>query len=159
MAPILLSLLAWLIPWTPARANSPTAVVVSVGDGDTLRLRQGSRLLTVRLACIDAPERWQTPHGQAARAALLALAPPGALLHLRRLSSDRYGRTVAELSRSGRNLNQRLVASGAAFVYWPYIRGCDRQTYARLETEARLQRLGVWSVEGGISRPWDARRR
>jgi endonuclease YncB( thermonuclease family) len=65
---------------------------------------------------------------------------------------------VAQLSRGGRNVNQALVASGAAFVYWRYIAGCDRQTYGRLETEARLQRLGVWSVSGGIPRPWDVRR-
>ena len=51
-----------------------------------------------------------------------------------------------------------LVASGAAFVYWRYIAGCDRQTFSRLETSARLQRLGVWSVRGGIPRPWDVRR-
>ncbi len=73
-------------------------------------------------------------------------------------TSDRYGRLVAELSHGGRNVNQALVASGAAFVYWHYIAGCDRQTYSRLETSARLQGLGVWSVSGGIPRPWDVRR-
>ena len=44
-----------------------------------------------------------------------------------------------------------------AYVYWQYIAGCDRQTYGRLETEARLKGLGVWGVSGGLTRPWDYR--
>jgi hypothetical protein len=53
---------------------------------------------------------------------------------------------------------QALVQSGVAFVYWQYIEGCDRETYSRLENEARLKSLGVWAVPGGIQRPWDYRR-
>jgi endonuclease YncB( thermonuclease family) len=89
---------------------------------------------------------------------LQSLAPVGAAIALRSKATDRYGRNVAELSRGGRNLNQALVASGAAFVYWQTIGGCDRQTYGRLETEARMKGLGVWSTPGGITRPWDVRR-
>jgi endonuclease YncB( thermonuclease family) len=142
---------------SPLQAESRTAIVLSIADGDTLRVREGSRLRRVRLACIDAPETSQSPHGAKARAALQALAPLGAELELRLQATDRYGRSVAELFRSGRNLNQQLVASGAAFVYWPYISGCDRQTYSRLETTARLKRLGVWASPGGITRPWNHR--
>jgi hypothetical protein len=76
---------------------------------------------------------------------------------LRIQTTDRYGRAIAELSRNGRNLNQALVASGAAFVYWQYIQGCDRQSYSRLENEARLKRMGIWGVSGGLTRPWDFR--
>ncbi|MFM2172398.1 MAG: hypothetical protein RLZZ54_325 [Cyanobacteriota bacterium] len=138
-------------------AQTRTATVLSIGDGDTLRVREGSRVLNVRLACIDAPETSQAPHGASARTQLQVLAPVGSAVELRIKATDRYGRSVAELSRSGRNLNQALVATGAAFVYWHYIQGCDRQTYSRLETEARLKGLGVWSVKGGVLRPWDYR--
>ena len=141
----------------PALAQSRTATVLSIGDGDTLRVRDGSRTQTVRLACIDAPETSQAPHGSRARQQLQALAPVGSSVELSIKTTDRYGRSVAELSRSGRNLNQALVASGAVFVYWQYISGCDRQTYSRLENEARLKGLGVWGVKGGVTRPWDYR--
>ena len=130
-------LLCGLAPW-PSQAQAQTTTVLSVGDGDTLRVREGNRTLIVRLACIDAPESSQTPHGASARAQLQALAPVGSTVELRVKTIDRYGRSVAELSRGGRNLNQAFVASGAAFVYWQYIQGCDRQTYSRLENEARL---------------------
>lgn len=132
--------------------------MVSVGDGDTLRVRQNGMTLTVRLVCIDAPESSQEPHGAQASQALKALVPIGSGVDLRIKTTDRYGRSIAEISRQGRNINQELVATGAAFVYWQYIKGCDRQTYGRLETEARLDRQGVWSTGGGITRPWDYRR-
>ena len=132
----------------PLLAQANTATVVSVGDGDSLRLRRGGTRLKVRLACIDAPELRQRPEGERARQALQALLPVGSAVAVRRLATDRYGREVVELSRRGRNVNQALVASGAA---------CDRQTYGRLETEARLRGLGVWATPGGLLRPWEFR--
>jgi len=133
--------------------------VLSVGDGDTIRLTtpSGTSKTTVRLACIDAPETSQVL-GMDARQALQAELPIGTEVGLRPKVTDRYGRTVAEVLRGNTNINQALVAAGAAFVYWQYIEGCDRETYSRLENEARLKSLGVWAVPGGIQRPWDYRR-
>jgi endonuclease YncB( thermonuclease family) len=34
--------------------NYPSASVVSIGDGDTLRVDQSGQKLTIRLGCIDA---------------------------------------------------------------------------------------------------------
>jgi endonuclease YncB( thermonuclease family) len=154
---LIAGLLVALLAALPSQAQTRTATVLSIGDGDTLRVREGNRTVNVRLACIDAPETSQAPFGAQARQQLQALAPVGSSVELRIKATDRYGRSVAELSRSGRNINQALVATGGAFVYWQYISGCDRQTYGRLETEARLKRLGVWSVNGGLMRPWDYR--
>jgi endonuclease YncB( thermonuclease family) len=133
--------------------------VLSVGDGDTIRVStpSGTNKTTVRLACIDAPETSQVL-GIDARQALQAELPIGTEVSLRPKATDRYGRTVAEVLRGNTNINQALVAAGAAFVYWQYIEGCDRETYSRLENEARLKSLGIWHVPGGIQRPWDYRR-
>jgi endonuclease YncB( thermonuclease family) len=51
--------------------------VLSVGDGDTLSVREGGSRRTIRLACIDAPEMPQSPYGAQAQAALQAMAPVG----------------------------------------------------------------------------------
>jgi endonuclease YncB( thermonuclease family) len=134
------------------------ATVLSVGDGDTIRVSDGNKRATIRLACIDAPETAQTPYGMASRQQLQALAPVGAVVSIQTKTTDRYGRTVAEIFRNGRSVNQAMVSTGEAFVYWQYISGCDRNTYARLEQQAKSQRLGVWAVPGGIERPWDFRR-
>jgi len=134
------------------------ATVLSVGDGDTIRVSDGAKRVTIRLACIDAPETAQKPYGMAARQKLQALAPVGSVVSLQTKTTDRYGRTVAEIFRNGQSVNQAMVSTGQAFVYWQYISGCDRNTYARLEQQAKSQRLGVWAVPGGIERPWDFRR-
>ena len=94
----------------------------------------------------------------AARQQLQALAPVGSVVSIQTKTTDRYGRTVAEVFRNGRSVNLAMVSTGEAFVYWQYIAGCDRNTYARLEQQAKSQRLGVWAVPGGIEKPWDFRR-
>jgi len=131
--------------------------VFSVGDGDTITVADGAQKTRVRLACIDAPETSQTPYGMASRQALQTLLPIGSEVTVRSKATDRYGRTVGEVLKGSNNINQQQVAAGNAFVYWQYISGCDRQTYSRLENDARLKRLGVWSVTGGIQRPWEYR--
>ena len=157
---------SWLAATAIALSSITTPVaaaefkVLSVGDGDTIRVTSPSGInkTTVRLACIDAPETSQVPYGNDARQALQAELPIGTEVGLRTKATDRFGRTVAEVLKGTNNINQELVATGAAFVYWQYIEGCDRETYSRLENEARLKSLGVWAVPGGIQRPWDYRR-
>lgn len=134
------------------------ADVLSIGDGDTITVREQGTKVKVRLACIDAPESSQRPYGSQSRDALRALLPIVSSVTLKVKARDRYGRTVAEIYKDSRNLNQTLVGQGQAFVYWQYISGCDRQRYGQLERDARLKGLGVWSVPGGIQKPWDYRR-
>ncbi len=134
------------------------AIVLSIGDGDTITISNDAQKIRVRLACIDAPETSQTPYGMESRQALQKLLPIGADVTIRTKAIDRYGRTVGEVLKGSTNINQSLVGSGNAFVYWQYISGCDRQTYSRLENSARLKHLGVWSVPNGIQRPWEYRR-
>ena len=138
---------------TPAHALS----VLSIGDGDTMTVIESGTRIKVRLACIDAPETSQSPYGMNSRRVLQGLVPIGSEVTLKNTAVDRYGRSVAEVLKGGNNINQTLVRSGDAFVYWQYISGCDRQTYSRLENDARLKGVGVWSVPGGIQRPWDYR--
>jgi micrococcal nuclease len=83
-----------------------------VGDGNTLRLSDGGRRLTIRMACIDAPETAQRPYGAASRQRLQELAPVGSVVSLRPQTIDKYGRTVAEVFRSGQNGNLAMVSSG-----------------------------------------------
>ena len=134
------------------------ASVLSIGDGDTITITNGAQKTRVRLACIDAPETSQTPYGMESRQSLQRLLPIGTEVTVRSKATDRYGRTVGEVLRGSTNINQQQVASGNSFVYWQYIKGCDRQTYSRLENDARLRKLGVWSVPNGIQKPWDYRR-
>jgi endonuclease YncB( thermonuclease family) len=149
-----LAALAW-----PAgvAAQGVSATVLSIGDGDTIRVRQAGKALTVRLACIDAPETAQGPYGQQARNYLQQRLPVGREVSLEVKTTDRYGRSVAEVF-SGVNINLALVEDGQAFAYRQYLSGCDAKAYLEAEERASRARLGVWQVKGGITRPWDFRR-
>jgi endonuclease YncB( thermonuclease family) len=129
-----------------------------VGDGDTLRVVDGSKRLTIRMACIDAPETAQRPYGAASRQRLQALAPASSVVTLRTQTTDKYGRTVAEVFRNGQNVNLTMVNSGQAFAYRKYLAACDGSAYLGAEAAAQRQRVGVWAVPGGIQRPWDWRK-
>jgi endonuclease YncB( thermonuclease family) len=136
---VALTALAW-----PAdvAAQSVNATVVSIGDGDTIRVRQAGKALTVRLACIDAPETAQTPYGQQARKYLQQRLPIGREVSLNIKTTDRYGRSVAEVF-SGVNINLALVEDGQAFVYRQYLSGCDAKEYLDAEYRASRRRYGV----------------
>ena len=134
-----------------------SAVVLSIGDGDTIRVRQDGRTLTVRLACIDAPELAQSPYGAAARAYLRQRLPLGSPVTLDVHTTDRYGRLVAEVI-GEINLGLALVEDGQAFAYRRYLGGCDARAYLDAEFRASRHRFGVWQVPGGIPRPWEVRR-
>ena len=140
----------------PLCQAATAATVVSIGDGDTISVLERGQKLKVRLACIDAPETAQSPYGLSSRNQLKALLPIGSTVSLRVQAVDRYGRSVAEVI-SKRAINLAMVQSGQAFVYRQYLGRCDRGAYLAAERQAQAQRLGVWAVPGGITRPWDFR--
>jgi endonuclease YncB( thermonuclease family) len=142
---------------TACALHGPRAMVVSVGDGDTIRVRKDDELITVRLACIDAPETAQRPYGQESRRELQERLPVGSSVRLEEKTIDRYGRLVAEVFKDN-NINLAMVESGQAFAYRQYLQECDAKKYLDAEERASRQRTGVWQVEGGITRPWDSRR-
>lgn len=155
LQPLASALLAGLALLTATKAIAAT--VISVGDGDTLRVRDGGQQLTIRLACIDAPEMAQAPHGARARELLQRLAPVGSVVSLRVQTTDRYGRSVAEVFRGNENLNLLMVRQGGAFAFQNYLAQCHALSYLTAERQAEFQRLGVWATPGGITRPWDYR--
>jgi endonuclease YncB( thermonuclease family) len=134
------------------------ATVLSVGDGDTIRVVEGSQRLTIRMGCIDAPETAQHPYGAASRQILQKLLPVGSPVTIRPQTRDRYGRTVAEVFRDGSSVNLAMVRGGHAFAYRRYLAACDGSAYLAAEAAAQRERLGVWAVPAGITRPWDYRR-
>jgi endonuclease YncB( thermonuclease family) len=146
-------------------ATSPTAVagpevratVLSIGDGDTIRVQQGQQRITVRLACIDAPEMAQAPYGAQSRAYLQTRLRIGAPVTLLPQAVDRYGRTVAEVIGEV-NLNLAMVEDGMAFAYRQYLGQCNARDDLDAEFRASRSRYVVWRTPGGITRPWDFRR-
>ena len=101
-----------------------SVLISSCYDGDTCRSNTGEK---IRLACIDTPElrgkRANPVPARASRDYLRALVV-GRDVGIRRITKDRYGRTVAELFVDGSNVQQQLVADGHADIYWKYAHQC-----------------------------------
>lgn len=133
--------------------------VVSTGDGDTIRVAIEGKTVTVRLACIDAPETAQKPFGKSSAQQLKQLIPVGQAITLRVVNTDRYGRTVAEVFKNGSSVNLQMVEAGQAVAYRQYLNACSstQDRYLQAEAQAKAQRLGVWNQENPVM-PWDFRR-
>jgi endonuclease YncB( thermonuclease family) len=142
----------------PPPADQIRATVLAIGDGDTLRVSQGENTITVRLACIDAPELDQPSDGTASRTYLRSRLRRGSQVRLIPHATDRHGRLVAEVI-SDTNLNLALVEDGQAFVYPRHVHQCDEAAFRAAEGRASRAGLGIWRVRGGIFRPWDHRQR
>ena len=106
--------------------GSLASVVIAIcHDGDTCTTTTGER---VRLACIDTPElvgmRAEPVPARAARDHLRNLVV-GKKVGIRRITKDRYGRTVVELFLGTTNVQQEMVVSGHAEIYWRYQDQCS----------------------------------
>jgi micrococcal nuclease len=140
-----------------AAAAAGPATLVSVGDGDTIRVTTAKgQKVTIRMACIDAPETAQGESGAQATLVLKQLLGAGPV-EIRPQSADRDGRTVAEVYAGGRNVNLEMVRMGAAYAYRQYLSGCDENAYLGAEAQAERGRQGVWRW-GNEVKPWDFRK-
>ena len=105
-----------------------SVVIASCFDGDTCRTTTGER---IRLACFDTPElRGRSTNSMvaidpaiAARDHLRQLVV-GREVSIQRLTTDRYGRTVATLFLDGRPVGAEMVRSGHAVVMPRYAHQC-----------------------------------
>lgn len=141
--------------WTPPRDMVGAAsAAVSVVDGDTLRL--GSE--RIRLHGIDAPESQQRcadgwHAGDAARRALAGLVS-GRAPRCEKVTTDRYGRTVAICRVDGEDIGAAMVRRGLAWAYTAY-----SVRYLPEEWLARLEGIGVHGRSCTLPSEWRASRR
>jgi len=133
-----------------------TPFVNRIKDGDTLELRRGDELLTVRLVCIDAPESNQ-PFGEQSANRLGQLLQVGQAVRIEQKGRDRYNRVLAEVFVDSQSINLTMIREGYAVAYRNYLDNCDRGQYLQAEETAKSGQLAFWSQENPIL-PWDWRR-
>jgi micrococcal nuclease len=97
-------------------------VIDSCYDGDTCTTTSGEK---IRLACIDTPEI-RGPNAEPAKAArdFLNSNVAGKEVSIRRVTEDKYGRTVGELAKDGVNIQKLMVSKGYAKIYKKYADPC-----------------------------------
>jgi endonuclease YncB( thermonuclease family) len=126
--------------------------VVSVTDGDTIKVLKAGKQVKIRLASIDCPEKGQ-PYGQAAKKFTAKLVS-GKVVKVWPTDTDRYGRTIAFVFVGGTDLNKELLKAGLAWHYKKYSRDPE---LAKLEFEARSKKVGLWKEPDQIA-PWKWRK-
>ena len=119
---ILISLIS--IPFS-AYGVLPTTIIQSCYDGDTCTAIDGEK---IRLACIDTPElkgrRADLIPAKKARDFINDLLV-NEEVYIKRITNDRYGRTVAELFKNDINIQELLVKKDLAKVYKKYKSQCS----------------------------------
>ena len=97
----------------------------------------------------------EIPLSRLSRLAELPLFVFGRTVTARVTDIDRYGRSVAVLTRDRTNINSGMVRRGGA---WTYRRYLSDQRYLLWEAEARKARRGLWGLQPDqIVAPWDWR--
>ena len=98
--------------------------IKSCYEGDTCTSTKGEK---IRLACIDTSEfrgaKTNPVRAKEARDYLNSLIASKDL-DIRRITKDKYGRTVAELSINGINVQRIMVIKGYAKIYSKYAYQC-----------------------------------
>jgi endonuclease YncB( thermonuclease family) len=135
-----------------AQAETFSARVIVVMDGDTVMVLREGEKIRIRLADIDAPEKDQ-PFGKQSRDSLLEMVGKKQV-QIDSRAVDQYGRTVGFISVEGRNVNQEQVRRGMA---WEYSHYHTDKTYIGLQNEAQHERRGLWS-RNSPQPPWQWRK-
>ena len=120
----LIALFKTLISY-PKDEPLPIITIENCYDGDTCTTTEGEK---IRLACIDTPElrgkKADPIPAKAARDYLNDLVA-GSTVTIRRITEDRYGRTVAELTKGAMNIQEHLVKKGFASINERYLNQCQ----------------------------------
>ena len=103
----------------------PITIIKNCYDGDTCTTIDGEK---IRLACIDTPElkgkKADPIPAKEARDFLNNLVT-NEEVSIRRITKDRYGRTVAELFNGNINIQKLLVDKGYGQIYKKYSNQCE----------------------------------
>lgn len=132
------------------------ARVVSVTDGDTIKVLQEGKEIRVRLYGVDTPEKKQ-PFGQKAKAFTAAMVA-GKMVEIETIDRDRYGRPVVIVNEGDQCLNEELVKNGFAWVYRQYCKRVECRDWLVTESRAQSARVGLWVDPSPIA-PWDWRKK
>ena len=151
-------LMALALPLS-SRAELQSVRVLSISNAQQLLVELDGQGRAIRLACLQAPRRSQTPWSTRASAAINALVKVGdpALFELR--SRDVYGRLVGRLLIDGQDLGAALISKGEVFAWDGFLGRCDDLDYPSLEREAASAERGIWSAQPPLQRPWDVMER
>ena len=109
----------------PVFASFPIVFIKDCYDGDTCTTLKGEK---IRLACIDTPELkgWKADPIPAKEARdFVNKLVANEKVSIKRITKDKYGRTVGELFKNGVNIQELIVEKGYGKIYKKYAYQCE----------------------------------
>ncbi|UBH12605.1 thermonuclease family protein [Macrococcus armenti] len=156
----ILLLLFSIYPASESHAISKKIPVnyVSVVDGDTVRVKQGNKVITLRMLLIDTPES-KDPKKPVQPYAVEAGKYLDSYLRYAKLTmqydnnqkTDRYGRHLVYLYANNRLVNDEMVRSGYARVGYIYSQKYYLNALKKTESIAKAKKLRIWSIPGYVN--------
>ena len=137
--------------------------VVHVYDGDTIKVIENGKEITIRLVGIDAPEisRKKDLPGQPfclkAKEYLSSLVLDK-MVNIKFYGKDEIGNSLGEIFAEKVNINLEMIHAGLAEVYRGIpARNLEITTYRDAETKAKEAIIGIWELRDQYFSPWDWR--
>jgi micrococcal nuclease len=134
--------------------------VERVSDGDTLVVKDAKgKNVTVRFACIDAPEKNQAQGQESKKNLERLIAEAGNRVVVDR---DQYGRTVALVrTKKGNQTSLLQLKQITAGLAWPYEQFASRcPVWNEIKDAAdttKQKRIGIWTKQNPVP-PWEFRK-
>ena len=128
--------------------------MVGISDGDTIEVLHEGKAEKIRLYGIDCPEDHQDFSHKAKQ--FTSDMVFGKTVDVKKMDTDRYGRTVGIVSIGGKTVNEELLKSGMAWFFTKYCKESFCEQWKRYEEAARKSKVGLWSMPNPIP-PWDFR--
>lgn len=135
------------------------ATIVSVTDGDTVKIHLDGKEESVRLLLVDTPETVhptipEQPFGEEASNFAKETLTVGKEVTLEYDGDkrDHYDRLLGYIWVDGKNFNQMLLEKGLArlaYVYEPPYKHYD--AFVKAQTKAVNAKVGIWSKEGYVT--------
>lgn len=139
------------------QAETLTGYVTEITDGDTIVVLDADhRQHRIRLAGIDAPERYQAFGSRSTENIARLTFNKNVTVVWKK--EDR-GRPIGKVMVNGVDVSLEQVKAGMAWWYRKYAKEqppTDRRLYEQAEQQAQAQRLGLWA-DTNPTPPWDFR--
>ncbi|MBK3494924.1 thermonuclease family protein [Viridibacillus sp. YIM B01967] len=134
--------------------------VVSIMDGDTIKVKYDGATKNVRYLLVDAPEMYhkqlgEQPIGREAQARNREI-----LNNAKKVSiefdvgdqEDKYGRLLAYIYADGESVQEQLIREGlvrVGYIYEPNTTNVE--AYEAIQEEAKAARKGIWQYDGYVT--------
>lgn len=136
--------------------------VVSVMDGDTMKVRYNGQIKKVRFLLIDTPEMYHKRIGeqpfareaqQLSRMLIQNAQVVSIMFDPNEEREDRYGRLLAYVYADGQSIQELLLRSGYARVGYVYTKQAQYvDEFYAFQEEAKQAKRGIWRYAGYVTK-------